>query len=463
MKKFFALSCCCRFGRKAVRVRMAFLTAIMFFSLFAPLAGFAAPSPWDAWRLGYTNFELGEELRDRGDYSRAREAFVKAQEHYNIVRKARPDWNQRVIKERLADCDREIREMDRLLGTAKEAEAEKKRAEKKEPSVAAIQQNEIVLLKTRLTEAQVEIEELKRSIDSNRDFESEIAMLLRDQRIASEKYTLLEKRFNELKTQKESAAAQTPELEEQLLAGKMQNDLLAKKVATGEAALKRAEEQINELKILLRQSEENSTKIAQERQRFDREIDDLRKGSAEARNSAAELSRQNEALQKDLDALQKANAELSSKFAGKSAELRETQRKFDADLASVLAEKEKDITRIAELEKNLADIRRQSAEYLALKDKAAAEKESADSEKAAALRKELDSAVANEQKSRENAAEMAKKIADTYNLTFVPLQKGFDELAEKTTPEHWLYDGVHPSVRGHEFIKTQWIKAFKAL
>ena len=62
-----------------------------------PLAA-ADVSPWDAWRLGYTNFELGQQLRDRGDYTRAREAFVKARDHYDTVRKARPDWNQRVIR-----------------------------------------------------------------------------------------------------------------------------------------------------------------------------------------------------------------------------------------------------------------------------------------------------------------------------------------------------------------------------
>lgn len=63
----------------------------------------------------------------------------------------------------------------------------------------------------------------------------------------------------------------------------------------------------------------------------------------------------------------------------------------------------------------------------------------------------------------EKRAAMAKKIADTYNLPFIPLQKGFDELAAKVTPDYWLFDGVHPSPMGHEYIKTQWLKAFKAL
>lgn len=60
-------------------------------------------------------------------------------------------------------------------------------------------------------------------------------------------------------------------------------------------------------------------------------------------------------------------------------------------------------------------------------------------------------------------AEMAKKIAEKYNLPFIPLQEGFDELAKKADASHWLVDGVHPTPFGHEFMKRQWLKAFKTL
>ncbi len=60
-------------------------------------------------------------------------------------------------------------------------------------------------------------------------------------------------------------------------------------------------------------------------------------------------------------------------------------------------------------------------------------------------------------------AEMAKKIALKHNLPFVELQKGFDELEKSMEASYWLYDGVHPTPMGHEFIKKEWIKAFKNL
>lgn len=60
-------------------------------------------------------------------------------------------------------------------------------------------------------------------------------------------------------------------------------------------------------------------------------------------------------------------------------------------------------------------------------------------------------------------AQMAKKIAEKYNLSYIPLQESFNKLCEKAPAGYWLSDGVHPSAAGHEFIKNEWMKAFKAL
>lgn len=60
-------------------------------------------------------------------------------------------------------------------------------------------------------------------------------------------------------------------------------------------------------------------------------------------------------------------------------------------------------------------------------------------------------------------AEMARKIAEKYNLPYIELQNGFNELSKDTGESYWLADGVHPSAAGHEFIKNEWIKAFKII
>lgn len=63
----------------------------------------------------------------------------------------------------------------------------------------------------------------------------------------------------------------------------------------------------------------------------------------------------------------------------------------------------------------------------------------------------------------EKRAVMAKKIAEKHKLTFIPLQAEFDALAEKVSPDYWLYDGVHPTPMGHTIIRDRWLEAFKTL
>lgn len=62
---------------------------------------------------------------------------------------------------------------------------------------------------------------------------------------------------------------------------------------------------------------------------------------------------------------------------------------------------------------------------------------------------------------RDHAA-AAKRVAQKYDLKFVPLQAMFDQVDAKT-PGIWTWDGVHPTPCGHELIKRQWLKAFKEL
>lgn len=58
-------------------------------------------------------------------------------------------------------------------------------------------------------------------------------------------------------------------------------------------------------------------------------------------------------------------------------------------------------------------------------------------------------------------AEVSKRIADKYNLVFLPLQQKLDELTKIQPAVYWVYDGVHPSNIGHEFIANEWVKCFK--
>lgn len=64
-------------------------------------------------------------------------------------------------------------------------------------------------------------------------------------------------------------------------------------------------------------------------------------------------------------------------------------------------------------------------------------------------------------------AEKAKNVAQRFGVTFVALQEMFDKASETTADtvgnSYWLWDGVHPTPKGHELIRREWMKAFKKI
>lgn len=59
--------------------------------------------------------------------------------------------------------------------------------------------------------------------------------------------------------------------------------------------------------------------------------------------------------------------------------------------------------------------------------------------------------------------EVAKRIAEKYNLPLIELQPALDEACKKADPTYWAYDGVHPTPNGHEIIKRLWLKTFEEI
>ena len=56
-------------------------------------------------------------------------------------------------------------------------------------------------------------------------------------------------------------------------------------------------------------------------------------------------------------------------------------------------------------------------------------------------------------------AEAAKRIAEKFDLTFIPLQCVFDDAMTKAPASYWTRDGVHPTTEGHGLIAEELVKA----
>lgn len=56
-------------------------------------------------------------------------------------------------------------------------------------------------------------------------------------------------------------------------------------------------------------------------------------------------------------------------------------------------------------------------------------------------------------------SETVQILCAEYGGVFVPLQEAFDKASERTSPEYWLWDGVHPTAAGHDIIAQEWLNA----
>ena len=54
------------------------------------------------------------------------------------------------------------------------------------------------------------------------------------------------------------------------------------------------------------------------------------------------------------------------------------------------------------------------------------------------------------------------RLAKDYEAVHVKTQDVFDAAAAAVSPEHWIWDGVHPLPQGHELIARQWIQDVSA-
>ena len=314
------------------RWQFVILTAAL---LSATMLRAADLSPWDEWRLGYTNFEIGEQNRSRGDYTAALEAFEKSRTHYQAVKRSRPDWNQKVIRERLSACDKQISELRRLLGNKAPVQrepvssqtgdvstpAERPRPQPREENDYAAQLRK---LRAELEEAKAELDELRKERAKRGNYETEIANLLRDRRIAGEKYALLEKRCQQLQEELKKPESSLQELRRQLVEknerladAEKSIRLLEERLRRGERSTVENNREKNMLRSQLRQAGEEQQRLRQEVGVLNSSIETERSRLERAKGRIAELEQ----------ALRDAEKNFSTKIAdGAAVNQEETAR-----------------------------------------------------------------------------------------------------------------------------------------
>jgi lysophospholipase L1-like esterase len=54
--------------------------------------------------------------------------------------------------------------------------------------------------------------------------------------------------------------------------------------------------------------------------------------------------------------------------------------------------------------------------------------------------------------------ERVKKLASEFNAVVVDFPAVFDKASKRASIEYWMWDGIHPTVPGHELMAREWIK-----
>ncbi|MBR7107638.1 MAG: tetratricopeptide repeat protein [Lentisphaeria bacterium] len=369
----------------------AVLSLLLLSAVLFPLT--SAASPWEDWRSGYTNCDKAERQLERGNYTEALTLFEKARKSYLSVRSARPDWNQQVIAERIADCDRRINEVRRLLGgvrqrknTPPQQTAGTGNPSAKKPSASGnttppasaassgsstssgsgddtvdigeylelraelsrVKEDlgklskTLIETKAALIEARREAASLRKNSQTQRRFETEIANLLRDRRIAMEKHNLLLERYRKLETELAKPDARIAELQKSLVDARVQ---LEKERLRGDDALKKlreAEELARNNHLARSAAEKLMIRARTEREAALREIEALRKQISDFESQIKDLSSQ-------VAALSKHNAELAAN-AGKNDSSSGNSSEANAEILRLRAELAARDRRITELE-----------------------------------------------------------------------------------------------------------------
>ncbi|BBF45464.1 lipase/acylhydrolase family protein [Lachnospiraceae bacterium KM106-2] len=57
--------------------------------------------------------------------------------------------------------------------------------------------------------------------------------------------------------------------------------------------------------------------------------------------------------------------------------------------------------------------------------------------------------------------EKVRELSEEFHTVFVPLQDKFNELCEVREPSYWIWDGMHPTVCGHQVLAKQWLECTK--
>jgi len=57
--------------------------------------------------------------------------------------------------------------------------------------------------------------------------------------------------------------------------------------------------------------------------------------------------------------------------------------------------------------------------------------------------------------------EVVAKLAKAHGAALVKYQRAFDEATKRAPADYWIWDGVHPTYRGHQVMADEWVRTVR--
>ncbi len=331
-------------------------------------------SPWDAWRKGYSFYERAEKAQARNEARQALEAFLQARDYYLAVKKARPDWNQQIIDNRIKMCNREINALRASID--KTAIAQQALPPPLQDSAKTTTSREIVTSHANAYEITRELEKykkeflatvaerdkLKQEVERNRSTRLEIANLIKEK-------AALEQRLANLRSQNELLAAkqdepekEKKELQNRLLEERMKLDIVNQRLKLQDSEVDKLKKEIADLLTSRNEFREKADAASKKILVLERQVSDASKLAQLRQQEMTKLAEQYADLQKDAD-IQKVRVKNQqneiTRLGSTGSQTAAQQLKESRELAKKLTESSVQNERLT---KESADLRKQNRE-----------------------------------------------------------------------------------------------------
>lgn len=265
-------------------------------------------SPWVGWRQGFQAYDQAEVYKMDGNYSKALDSYTRSRDYFAAIQRYFPEWNSKVVGERVKLCENQIAQMRMNLERAERAGKTEPQKLKRNDSAYSRpgrdtesrtgtytstasgevpssrlyleMQSELDQYRRRLRKALSEIDDLQVKLQQSEARSRDTESLLKENRSLQEKYDLLELQFKEL--QSKTSSFDQERYESQLVSLKHTNEEAMKQIKLLENELRNKDQDYAASRGEVLKHRNEVLTLTNEVRRLNREVEQLRSRAAEA-------------------------------------------------------------------------------------------------------------------------------------------------------------------------------------